>query len=670
MVTGHPAALHYRPDIDGLRAVAVLLVLGFHAGLTGVSGGFVGVDVFFVISGYLITGLLLAEHRRSGTISLVAFWSRRVRRLAPALLLVVATALALAPLLLQRVGGETETLARAAIATLLLNANHYFLQQSSDYFAPAAEINPMLHMWSLSVEEQFYVVWPLLLLLALRRGQGMARPVAMVGVVLLGSFALALYLTATAPLVAFFLAPSRAWEFAAGAVLAAGQALVQAGAKRWAGGALGLAGLALIVGAGVGLNGVRHFPAPMALIPVLGAVLFLAAGVAAPRNPVSRAASARWLVYTGRISYPLYLWHWPVLAFMRSLRLYEKSLPLDLLGLGLSFVLAALTHEWVERRLTRRALQMRPGRIIAWGAGGTLVLLLAATLLGAWARFRWGYSERERPLAAARADAPETGCLSRDGGFERLVAECFPSSDKASVLLWGDSHAEHWGPAVRAGADALGVRAGILTFSGCPPLPGFSEAAGCSRWNDQVFGELPTWAHDRHLRGLVLSARWPRILGLASPALTEQATATDGETAIEQTAAIQEAFDGFEQSLDGLLARAGQLGLRVLIVLPSPIQRIAGPHCLAVRAPEDCFVSRAAMAAYAGPVEVVIRKVATRHGNTRLLDPKDFLCRDGLCPAQMDNVVVYRDEGHISNTAARANAQAFRAGMQWLVSSR
>lgn len=159
----------YRPDIDGLRAVSIVSVLAFHAGLSFLPGGFVGVDVFFVISGYLISKLLIDEFDETNKISLLGFWARRVRRLAPALLLVVSVVLVTSTFLLERISGEIGGLARAAMATLLINANHFFLRESGDYFGASAETNPFLHMWSLSVEEQFYLIWPLVLIFSLRR---------------------------------------------------------------------------------------------------------------------------------------------------------------------------------------------------------------------------------------------------------------------------------------------------------------------------------------------------------------------------------------------------------------------------------------------------------------------------------------------------------------------
>jgi peptidoglycan/LPS O-acetylase OafA/YrhL len=326
------AASAYRADIDGLRAVSVVAVMAFHSGLPFCRGGFVGVDVFFVISGYLITGLLLAEHERHGRISLAGFWARRVRRLAPALLFVLAATLLLSALFLERISGEVGAVVRAALATLALNANHYFLTQSGDYFGAAAETNPLLHMWSLSGEEQFYLFWPLMLVLLLK-----ARPaarVAWLAIFFVASLAVSTYWGAVAAPRGFYLMPSRAWELLAGAFVAfALRGHRVANVPGALAPAFGIAGLVLVVASAAALPGGSGFPGPLAAFPVAGAVLLIAAGALQGGNPASRLLGMRGMVYLGKISYPLYLWHWPLLVIARSRRLYEPSLALDLAAL-------------------------------------------------------------------------------------------------------------------------------------------------------------------------------------------------------------------------------------------------------------------------------------------------------------------------------------------------
>ncbi len=304
------------------EACPFLAVLGFHASLPGLGGGFVGVDVFFVISGYLITGLLINEHQETGRIDLMAFWARRVRRLAPALCLVLSALLAASLILLERVSGETATLARTAIATMLLNANHALMSAASDYFGGKAETNPLLHTWSLSVEEQFYVVWPVAVAAASRL---LRLRLPVIGGLTAASFVLACAWSRIDPVAAFYPMPARAFELLAGALLAV--ALRYRGRATWPETLLAALGCVLIAASAVWFKGGPGFPGPLALVPVGGSVLLLAAGQAWPENQTSKLLAWGPLAYVGKVSYPLYLWHWPILVVLRSQRLYERPFP-------------------------------------------------------------------------------------------------------------------------------------------------------------------------------------------------------------------------------------------------------------------------------------------------------------------------------------------------------
>ena len=276
----------YRPDIDGLRAISVVMVLAFHAKLPFVPGGFVGVDVFFVMSGYLISKLLLDEFNSNGRISVLGFWARRVRRLAPALLLVIVAVLASSVFIQERISGEVGGLAKGALATMLINANHFFLNESGDYFGASAEANPLLHMWSLSVEEQFYLAWPLVLFHSLKHlGVNRTRYVTLL--ILCASFGISCYWTFTDSSKAFYLMPSRAWELMAGALLAFSSAKGRMQLGRTTVQAMGWGGLIVIVISVMFLSGQKAFPGPAAVLPVCGALLLLAAGASATVTSVS-----------------------------------------------------------------------------------------------------------------------------------------------------------------------------------------------------------------------------------------------------------------------------------------------------------------------------------------------------------------------------------------------
>ncbi|MBM4409408.1 MAG: acyltransferase, partial [Chloroflexi bacterium] len=372
----------HRPDIEGLRAVAVGLVLLFHASIGPFSGGFVGVDVFFVLSGYLITGLLLRELAQTGTISLATFYARRARRLLPAALLVllatmIGSALWLPPLLVAGVAGDV-----AAAAAYVSNLG--FAAQATDYFAATQPPSPVLHCWSLGVEEQFYVFWPAILLLVARVAHGRERRVALAVLGISGgSFLLSLWLTLASAPWAFFSLPTRAWELGLGAILAvAGWRLARipgplAALAAWT-------GLALIVAAGVLFTEATPFPGLAALLPTLGAALVVAGGARESKLGPTAILSSAVPRFLGRISYSLYLWHWPVLV-IPAVATGAPLPPAARLGLvGVTVLLAAATHRVVEDPIRRgRLVGTRPPRNLALAGALTVAVAVIAVGIGA-----------------------------------------------------------------------------------------------------------------------------------------------------------------------------------------------------------------------------------------------------------------------------------------------
>lgn len=667
---GAAGSAPYRPDIDGLRALAVSLVLVFHAGAAWLPGGFVGVDVFFVISGYLITGLLFDEYRQTGDVSLRAFWARRVRRLGPALFLVIALVLPASMVWLSRIGTETGPAAKAAMATLLLNANHFFMMEAGDYFAAAAETNPFLHMWSLSVEEQFYLLWPLALL-GLLRWRRARRVLPVVGVALALAFmASAWGGWAWSPQAQFYLMPSRAFELLVGAVLAVWlreRASQNVGRPRVAS-MVALVGVALILFGALTFSGLRGFPFPLALAPVMGAAMLIWAGAVGRGNLVTRVASWPWVVYLGKISYPLYLWHWPLLVLSRGHRLWEPSPVADAVAVAASVLAAAATYEWIEKPWQRWCAQGVPSaRLLRLGTVVTVGLFVCSGLVGAWARLGWGYAPQDRALAEARVDHPKTGCIFKSEFPDpKGLDACFGPTAGKSVLLWGDSHASQWGPAIKVAAGEAGINAGILALGGCQPLPTAQLSWRCQRFHNEVFKHLAEWRRDRGLQGLVLAGRWVSGMGLESPTWTERVPKGKEVYFDARAHNTKEALAQFESSLAALLDATTAQGLRVLLVLPSPLQKVKGPHCLSVRPQEACFVSREQMATYAGAVEAAIRRVSASRANVRLLDPKEFMCTADRCPASLGGQVVYGDDNHVTDTFSRASAGHFAPDIRWL----
>lgn len=496
-VTMSPA---YRPDIDGLRAIAVLLVTGFHAFPNAVTGGFVGVDVFFVISGYLITSIIAISIGR-GDFSFGHFYTRRINRIFPALFAVLAACAVGGWFLLfptdYRDAGKAIGFGAAFLANIAL-------LHDAGYFETASELNPLLHLWSLGVEEQFYLVWPPLLLLAWRRTRG---PIALALVVLLASFAANIALTGYHALAAFYLPVTRFWELMGGCVLAIAlssdnsnaaqllgrhQATLRAGCV-WLGLALLGAGAAMI-------DATRAFPGWWAVLPVAGAALLILGG---PTPwPSRKLLGNRAMVYVGLISYPLYLWHWPLLAAIRIVRLGEEPPPLmKAIAILVAFILADLTYRFVERPF--RARPKRAKTALAFAAVTVAGLAGAGIYVGDGfpARFDPAVQIVTRDLKSAAETAYRSGScfLTSSAQFASECVDAAPSGAPL-VLLWGDSHAAHLYPGLRElqQAGESGFRIAQYTAPGCPPIFGYPsrQTPECPSINDKVRERLKRLAPD------------------------------------------------------------------------------------------------------------------------------------------------------------------------------
>lgn len=470
-----PGAGHtFRTDINGLRAVAVLAVVVYHAGIA-IPGGFTGVDVFYVISGYLISSLLLREVGRSGTVDLVEFWTRRMRRLVPALALVVTVTLIGCLLLLSPlVWGR---LAWHGASAMLFVSNLLFPYQGQNYFSDSATPSPYLHTWSLGIEEQFYLFWPLLVLLAVmvaRRTRIPAR--RLLQVLFAGTFAVSLatsvWLTATVPDWAFYILPTRAWEFAGAALVATLPWELLAGSTRLRPRVLrtllGTTGLALLALSFAFVHETDPFPGTIALLPVGGALLVLAAGsVPASGTWVDRVLDLPLLQRLGDVSYSWYLWHWPFVV-LTTAAVQNDATWIKVLASFAALAAAAATYRWVENPV-RFSAALRSWRRTATV---TLVIGLAVGTLTVGTRVATGAVLRHEPYAtAAVAGAePEPYECADETVTASGTGVCLLGDPSAgtTVLLLGDSHAMQWIPAFDAAADHAGLRLAVRWRHGCP----------------------------------------------------------------------------------------------------------------------------------------------------------------------------------------------------------
>lgn len=650
----------YRRDIDGLRAVAVAAIVIHHAFPALLPGGFVGVDVFFVISGFLITRLI-ADARDAGTFSWGGFYLRRARRIIPAYLLVVLVTAALAawiemPRLLTMTG--------AAVAASGLFAANILFTQTAGYFAPGAQQNPLLHLWSLGVEEQFYLVWPALIaLLSWTPLRGRRAVLSLI--VLLGSLVLAQALVGRgATTWAFFGLPTRVWEFLVGGVLALG--LVKPPGERAAANLAGVIGGLMIAGSLAWLNEASVFPGLSAVPVCLGTALLIWSGMGAGQGLGVLGLAP--VVGLGRASYALYLWHWPLLVLAADVAQQPLTTPQRLGLVALSLALAVMTWRFVEQPF-RRGRVDRPWRRL----GVRLLPLLLPIAAGAALFFCHGLPERLSPAAKALADLEETDVNPARGAcFEHAATakpqDCHfgagPGGAGDDVLVWGDSHADALTPGVVTWAAARGWGVREVARGGCPPLVGvkvrtmYRFKLECEAAADQAMALI---ASDRKLKLVVLLGRWPLyrdappFYDVNSPRVTMEAISRPGKRQRVSTA--------LKATLDAIARRRPDV--RVLVVGPFPELTLSAPECLAQVSqlggrPEVCAdVAADLPLARAAPAEDAIRAAIQDRPGVAVIFPSETLCRGGRCAAMLDGRPIYFDDDHLSASGARRLAPAW-----------
>ena len=488
----------YRTDIDGLRAVSILAVMCFHFGLPAF-GGYVGVDVFFVISGYVITLSLLGD-LVAGKFSILAFYERRVRRIFPALIFTFILCWLAAWLLF--LPADFLDFSNSLLSSATFVSNIYFWKNSG-YFDTSAQLRPLLHTWSLSVEEQFYVFMPIAVYLTHRFLR--ARWLLAFVPVLLASFALSAFATYTAPTANFFVLPTRAWELLLGALLVF--AHLPAARGRIAE-ALALCGAALIAFAIVAYSDATPFPGVSALAPCVGAVLLIYAGTHA-QTSVGRLLTLPPIVFIGKISYSLYLVHWSIIVFTRHATLREPTdLQIVLIAVA-SFALATFSWAVIERPFRWPKKRIPRARLLFGGAGA----MALAALVGATGVLLHGIPGRlSGPVQQAQID-PDTWMtgvcfLLDDQDYRAWNADrCRRTSGYGeNALLWGDSFAAHYVPGLIANADNLTANVFQYTAAGCPPVLSYYSYArpNCQKFNAHVLEIIPRY----DIKTVVMAARW------------------------------------------------------------------------------------------------------------------------------------------------------------------
>ena len=652
----------YRADIDGLRAVAVFSVVAYHAGIPLFGGGFIGVDVFFVISGYLIGGIIDRDVL-AGRFSFAGFYARRAKRILPALLGMLLFCYAAASLLLSP--GETRSFAHGAMATVLAVSNIVF-RRELNYFAPSAELNPLLMTWSLAVEEQFYLFFPIVLM-ALERF--VPRRVCSALLLLsLGSFAASVWGVAHNPTAAFFLLPTRAWELGAGALLAVYEA--RRGPVVWTDHpaipqVLGLCGLGLILAAIFGYGPETRFPGASALPPVLGTVLLIAARGGVVNR---RLLSAGPVVFLGLISYSWYLWHWPLLAFARIISDHG-------LGIGAGTAIAVcscgagyLSWRYIEQPFRRSAA---PRRVLLWRYAMAIVVFLVppAALFESG-----GWPQRFPPalgvIEAESASLVQDPCLVSYGVASPMLSDyCTPPADaRPAIAMLGDSHAAALSQGFHQLAGQQGMRFVELTKSSCPAL------AGISRFMPSHPGhrdECAAFAHravelveaDPTIKTVLITGFWSANFNLEG---VGERFVRDGEAPASVSPAASR--ENLEAGIDAAVARLESAGKHVVLIkdVPlfdfDPLRRVITNFIPLRRGLAQVLSPGADLDAGEAPVadvtnEVdpsagIIDRVAAGHPLTQVVDPKLAFCKADRCRFAAGQELYYTDYQHLSELGA------------------
>ena len=680
----------FRGDIQGLRGLAVGLVLLFHAGVPGFKGGFVGVDIFFVLSGYLITGNLMREIERTGQISFREFYARRIRRLLPASLFVllvtlIAAAIWFPPLLLPGLALDISSAG-------LYISNLDFAIRATDYFSTSVIPSPVLHFWSLGVEEQFYLFWPLLLMVVTLRKRFLSLQVLLLSLaVFVASLSFANWLLPRNQPWAFFSFPTRAWELILGALLASAGGLISRipQALSWVSGALGIA---MVIYSGLTQDDPLRFPGTSALLPTLGAFLIIFAGSALKPALPSRLLATKPLKALGKVSYSLYLWHWPVLVIPQVIAMGRLSLVTRIALALLSVLLAALTERYIERPFRGGfIITLKPLRNIA--IAGIVASLLAVVAFGVdyaatgdlrnkkisssasdQRKFIDSLSLKSTPIntvpaRAATLDFPVPADLEPDllnADKDRpitytdrchtqmnLKASTQPCiyGDTAStteIVLFGDSHALSWFPAINQVAKEMHWKLLSLTMSACSAsdIPAYNPSTG------SLMKNCPIWRKASIQR---IIAAHPYLILVASTS----GFATTVNSVLSKGAARAAIFTaGMKRTLTQLKSS----GAKVMLISDTPALDKDPLVCLSAH-PKSTLACATPVADAISNDWIAIESQIASSNSIPLIKPQMWVCPTNPCPVVIGKILTYFDTGHMTATFSQALAGRLKSAI-------
>lgn len=657
-----PAATHnYRPDIDGLRAIAVVAVILYHAGVEPISGGFTGVDVFFVISGFLITSIIVAKVD-AGCFSIVDFWERRVRRIIPPLVVVATISLAGSFLLLFPEDYKDFSRSLAAIAVF---SSNFLFWLGAGYFDSPAELKPLLHTWSLAIEEQFYLLFPMLLLF-LAGGRRKWRTAAIVCICLL-SLSISVWWVKSYPDSAFYLLPARAWELGLGALLVHRRFFQGTSASMhftrefFSGVGLLMIGLSYF-----NYSAETRFPGVAALLPCVGTALLITSFSNERQTLIHRLLSLRPFVFIGLLSYSLYLWHWPIIVFAKYHAEDELGIRTILIILIVSTLLAYLSWRFIETPI--RAKKLFAHRKDLFNAGVLSACLMIA--IGAIGHISDGLPQRidddtlQLYSGYEYSNPRRNECLNSGGNNSNHAKLCevgaTDSNQRLQFLVVGDSHANSLMPLIEEMAASHGINGLYAMYNGCPPLLGIyrydtSDMHKCNEFNEYVLSQLI----DRNISTVLLVGRWSFYSELRMIRPLDKNMERPSNWLTLGKPDIDVSRQGFKEGLSKMVNRASK-GRTVWIMKQSPLQHnkmsprfLASRHWLGEKV-ESLGVSIDEHIQHQAFANTTIdTMVANGGGNVTSLDPTAYLCGKNpdyptICSAVLEGGSVYRDDDHLS----------------------
>jgi peptidoglycan/LPS O-acetylase OafA/YrhL len=653
-----PTYKTYRADIDGLRALAVLSVVLFHAGVQALPGGFTGVDIFFVISGYLISGIIIRETENKH-FSFASFYAHRIKRILPALILVLMAswlfgAISLLPSEYSQLGKHIKS---AALFT-----SNFTLAKEAGYFDTLSDLKPLLHLWSLAVEEQYYLIWPVLLILADRVR---IKAFWVILAVLVMSFSASLQESAARPFVAFFMPQTRFWELSIGGLLAYShhsgtlkiilEEVRFSSLRNW----FSAAGLLLIVASLTLISRESPFPGWRALFPVMGASLVIAAG---PSTFINRIVLSHPLaVFIGLISYPFYLWHWPLFSFARILNPGIGQTSLLIVALA-ALVLSWLTYRYVEIPVRSRRYNHHLKSTPVW----LMAALVATGGIGFATYAKSGYLFAKRPAEDFKHNISLSTSKACSRKYNYKGNYCLTSSPNVplGVVLIGDSHANRlfWGLSERLEKDGVGLL--NLSGAGCVPLYDTStrnaaKTNNCLESMNQAFDIA--LAHPE-IKTVFLAARWAYYSSGQGYILDN----TPSKKLFVNNRSGDEAIPELKRGLEYTLSKLNSAGKKVVIIHSIPELGFDPAECVVANdfftirhqrrpcgIPRVDFVKR--QSSYKAWVDDVLRL----HPEVTEFDPAEILCKNGFCYAMRDAHVFYSDSHHLNTTGSRYLMQHF-----------